>query len=461
MMRGRVLAALAAVLAVGAALALPLLPSRQGGGWREYAPGKVAALAVRGGAGEYALRARDGGWVLDAPGLARGLPADPQRVAALVEFLGRNRPLGHTDDPGAARTGLGAGRGLLVDGADFLEIGATDRDGARVFARRGAGGPVLLLPGEYARVLERPAEYYLDLRLVDLDPARVERVTLVRGGAGGGAGGARAAEVVEMVRRPGGPVFVRPGARAGQPVSVEELDLWLHELAGLRALGPAPGGAAPPGPGADLRVELRLRGAGVHSLALFSSARGPWTAVCGPRGIHFLLDPGQAAKVDRNAFSFADRRLAALDPGAVDRLVLSASGQRLHAERDGRRWRGQGLPGRLTGIDMLLWRLSDLRYEAGPQATPPPGARERLRLELGLRDGARREFVFHIDPGLPPGRCWISCGDRPDFYRVHDQFYKDLKGFLPPAPEAGSNRSARTHRVPSVAKGDTHGQNHC
>lgn len=458
-MKKRLFAALAAFLALGAALALPRLPARHDAAWPELAPGKVAALAVRGAGGSYALRAGDGGWTLSGTGLDGEWPADPEAVAGLVEFVNRNRPLGRVADPGPEHAGQDRGAELIINGTDRLELGAAGDGGGRRYARRGGSG--VLLPGEYAQVLARPAAFYLDLRLLAADPGQVEAVTLTRGG-----------EIVEMADRPGGPVFVRPGGLAGQPVSAEALGQWLREVVALRALGPAPSGGAGSAPVPDapvpdapvLLVELRLRGGGARTLALYGAAQGPWMAVRSPGGAHFLLDPGQVAKVDRNAFSFADRRLAVLDPGAVDRLVLSASGQELRAERNGRRWRGQGVPGELTGIDMLLWRLTDLQYESGPLAAAPPGApgaREGLRMDLGLRGGARWEFVFHIDPGLPSGRCWVSVGGQPGLYRIPDQIYKDLKGLLPSAPKAGSNQSARTSRARSFAKGDAHGQNHC
>jgi len=442
--------ALVAALALAALLALPgRHPSRSGGAWPEYAPGEVTTIAVRGPAGEYTLAARGEGWVLRVPGAAGQPLADPARVAGLLDFLARNKPLERVADPGPERSGLGAGASLTINNADHLEIGAPQGNDTRIFARRGEGG-VFLLTREYTQVLGRPGADYLDMRLLDLEPGQVEAVVLARG-----------VQRVEIVRGAAGPTFARPAERAGQPALAEALDLWLHEMSTLYALGPAPEAPAP-GREPDLLVILRQRGSGEQTLRLFAplEGAGPWTALSSRQNAYFLLDPGQVAKVDRNAFSFADRRLAALDPGAVDRLVLSVSGQELRAERDGRRWRSQGLPGYLTGIDMLLWRLTDLQYEFGPLETPPPGAQERLRLVLGLRGGEEREFVFHIDPALPPGRCWVSHGAQQGFYRVPDQFYKDLKGLLPPAPGAGSNQGARDDRARSVSKGDAYGQDH-
>ena len=449
-MKKRAALALVAALALAALVILPgRKPSRPGGAWPEYAPGAVARIAVDGSAGEYSLEARGGTWTLRVPGAVGQPLADPARVEALLDFLARNRPLARVDDPGPEHSGLGAAASLTINGADRLEIGAPDARGAGVYARRGDAG-VVLLAREYIQVLGRPARHYLDLRLLDFDPGQVEAVALARGSQG-----------LEMVRSAAGPAFTRPTERSGQPVLPEALDLWLHEMRTLRAPGPAPEAPAP-GREPDLRVALRLRGTGEQTLKLFAPAEGdgPWLALSSRQDAYFLLDPGQVAKVDRNAFSFADRRLAALDPGAVDRLVLSVSGQELHAERDGRRWRAQGLPGTLTGIDMLLWRLTDLQYEFGPLETAPPGARERLRLVLGLRGGGEREFVFHIDPALPAGRCWVSHGEQQGFYRIPDQFYKDLQGLLPPQPGAGSNHGARDDRARSAFKGDAHGQDH-
>lgn len=436
----KLLIALALALVVAGGLYLdrrgpdPAPAPRPEGAWPEYDSASVRSLSVRCAGASYSLVRRDAGWVLELPGLEPAPLADPAKVGALFDFLAHNKPILRA--PGASREAFEPGPGapaLSVDGAEALALGGRDESGVGVWARRGPDGPVVLLAREYEDVLCRDPLSYLDLRLLDFATDAVGAVRLEHGD-----------EAWEIARGKNGLAFVAPEGMVRMRVLTEAFDLWLHEMAALKAMGPAP---AAPDPARRPDVSLIVRPAGPGGrparLDLYAPQRGdgPWTAAGSRQDAYFLLDRERALKVDRNAFSLVDRRLAALDPGAVDRLVLSAPGRELRAARSGQGWRNESASSTLTGIDMFLWRLTDLQYEYGPVGALPASAEERMRLELFAKDGSGLlDLVFYADTGLPPGQCWVARGGTQGFHPVADQIFKDLQGLLPPATEAPAHK---------------------
>lgn len=406
----------------------PPLPSA----WPEYGRETAETVAVKGPGGSYVLERTGKGWRLRLPERDVSPLADADKVSSLLEFLTHNRPILRLRGLNEQEAGfVASGPSVAINGVDLLEIGGEDGSGVGVYARRSGQDGVFVLTREYADVLSRPARFYLELDLMDLDPETVVGVSARHDGEAWG-----------LERTKTGWEFSGTDGLAAMRVHDEDVGLWLHEVATLRASGladPLPEGVAP-----RFSATFRVKGADAQrTLALYAPAQpeGMWLATSGRQDAVFLLDPEQANKVEKRAFSLVDRRLAALDPGAVDRLLLSASQRRMSVRRDGTSWSGESAPDGLTGIDMLLWRLTDLQYEYGPVGALPATAEERMHLELFNKDGSEvLDLMFYADSGLPAGQCWVARGGEPGFYPVADQIYKDMQSLLPSPPEGAANQ---------------------
>lgn len=422
--------ALAGALALGLAVGAQLTGAGKGAGsrgqgdWPEFAPSAADRVILEGPAGVFALEHVAGAWTLRAPDRSGQPLADGAKVSALLDFLAMNRPIRRVDElsgppeftPRAAVT---------MDGWGRIEIGPDDGSGVGVFARVGGRPGYLVLSRDYVDLLRRGPLDYLDLALMGFDPDR--------------AVWARLASMDEgweiKLKGEEGFVFAAPENMVPARVRDEGFRLWLHELASLKAQDLAP---LPPEDGRrpDLELAVRLRGGGERRLRLWRplDGSGRWTAQSSRQGAYFLLDHERVEKLDRNAFSLVDRRLLTLDLGRVRALALSGGGRELRAElRDGA-WRADDGT-LLTGIDMRLWRLTDLQYEYGPVGALPASAKEAMRLDLsGDKGESVLQLAFYMDPGLPPGRCWAARSGERAFYPVDNQLLKDLQGQLPLAP---------------------------
>jgi hypothetical protein len=132
-----------------------------------------------------------------------------------------------------------------------------------------------------------------------------------------------------------------------------------------------------------------------------------------------------------------------LDLGKVEKIRIAGPVRELVAVKSETGWKREGGPGDILGIDMNLWRLTDLKYESEPVKSLTESASHGLTLSMWDNQGELlAELSFYADPALPEGLCWMSKSEQRMFYPVSDRLFKDLQGQLPPAGEAANGGSS-------------------
>lgn len=399
--------------------------------WPTYDADATGTLAVSLPGGAFQLERSAGAWFVRLPGVEPALRADAQRVDALLSFLAHNRPLRRLER--AEDSGLESPRATLtVNGGPVLALGAEVSGNEGVYASLGplggAEGQLLVLSVRFVEILSRPASYYYDLRPLAVEPRQVVRVALE------GLGG----ESWE-VDRSKGDEFTRPEPLAGAKAEGGKLDQYLHEALGVHIADMAPEASVE---GLDTRLELSVWTAGnvtPRTLRVFvrSGGEGPWLAASSWQPSPFLLDRERLEDLSVSSFLLLDRRVVILDLDTVKRLVLTRGERRLAAHRNGEGWKSDSGGQGLVGIDMALWRLTELKYEFEPVPASPATAQRELELELLDDQGdLALRLIFYADPALPEGLMWVRPGDGP-CYPVQDALLSDLAGRLP-APAEGS-----------------------
>lgn len=395
--------------------------------WPAYDAETMGILAVSLSDGAFQLERSGGAWYVRLPGVEQTLRADADKVGGLLSFLGHGRPMRRLER--ATDTGLESPRATLaVDGGPVLAIGADVPDSEGVYASLGPADDtdkqLLVLPAQFADVLSRQAGHYYDTRLLDVEPRQVVRVALE------GLGG----ESWE-VDRANGDVFTRPEPLAGTKAAGGMLDQYLHEALAVRVADMAPETNLE---GLDTRLVLSVWVAGdtaPRTVRVFASPEGPWPAVSDWQPVPFLLDRERLDDLAVSSFLLTDRRVVVLNLDTVKRLVLAHGDRHLAAHRNGQGWKSDSGGQGLVGIDMALWRLTELKYEFEPVQAKPGTARGELELELLDAEGnLALRLDFFADPALPQGVMWVRPGGGP-CYPVQDALLSDLAGRLPPPAE--------------------------
>lgn len=396
--------------------------------WPTPATDEVAEIRLQADGKKFALVSRNGKWVVDLPDVDTDPLADREKVLALMEFVAVNKPvkrLGPLEYPNAY--GLHEPRAVIaMNGKAEISIGGDSPEGDGVYAKAKDEPQLLLLPLEYVTWLTRKPEYYFDTRLFSFKEQEVRSMALQ----------AWDGDSWEVRAEDGDYEFTSPEDKLGALVSRQEADLLLHTVLTARATDLLL--SEPPGPLEELlRITLATKSAR-ETLTVFSAGQG-LVGRSGHQPLPFKLDPDLKGKLDKSAFALTDRRVLDLDLGGISRMRVSRNGRELNVERGDSAWKSaDGKPDELLGIDMYLWRLTDLKYVSEPVEVRPKSARHGMTLTLwGKEAEPLAELLFFTDRDLSEDLCWIATSGEGLYYPVSARLYKDLDGLLPQAGASG------------------------
>ena len=272
--------------------------------------------------------------------------------------------------------------------------------------------------------LLQPAENFFDTRVFLFDEETINRVQLVQPFG--------SSWLVERGQQ--GFTFSLPGYLKGKDASDSEIKLYVHALALLRAgkllLRPVVSEQQM----AALTIKLwNGRDKTPHVVELFEIEDDPkrYIGHSSRLTVPFLLAAESVNQLIRSAFDVQGRHVFTLDIGEVASFVIHHGDTRYVVERNGSGWRVRGEEKDIPGIDMSLWRFTELQFEALPLNNLAESAVELMRCRLLDEDGRLlKAMTFYADPKLPQGQCWVQNGDGM-YYPVSSRLLKDLQGMFP------------------------------
>ncbi len=431
-------------------------PKKESPAWPTPSLTQADGLLVEHPGGGYSLVPREGEWfVAAAPpiGGPKGgeeeeksalLRADTARIEALLDFIAHNKPTRRIRDASPSfltETGLdNASIRLTISGTPgwVLELGRDDPGNEGVYARTPDENGVLLLDSKYRAQLDRTPAHYYDLKLVTIAEEAISRVRLEGPGI----------DTWEILRNKDGYAFTWPKDLGSQAVTTSAMDLYLHTLAGVKAtslLADFPKEMKPlPGMSPGLRLTLWGQDMDNPEVIELFETKDEGTGLIGRSSrqtTYFHLDKERRDKLVVSSFSLRQRDILAVDLGDIVRQRLhqktskEATPRELVAVKTDRGWENDADGAQLPGMDMLLWRLKELQYEADPISAPPTKAEQVLAWELFQgKEDPEEVLTFYLDPGLPKDQCWLKVGSTKMFYPVLDQLLEDLQGRLPAGP---------------------------
>ncbi|WP_320170400.1 DUF4340 domain-containing protein [Maridesulfovibrio sp.] len=377
----------------------------------------------------FSLVRRADGWDVAQHGWNISPEADPDRVRALLEALGQAKALrylgrmaeGHEAEYGldfpAVRIATGGGQELAV------AVGAENPSGEGRFASNSREkGDLFLIPGSFVRQCEFPAEHYYNLLLLSGKPENITSISLDGGSF-----------LWTLNRVDGNFVFSFPASLNGKIASSGDVNLLLHSLLETPAKGIVPDG-------------VKERGSQVLNIEVgFSDKRTEKVEICELSGTvdfflanstvrkgNFVLSKEHFEQLDKKAFQMRQRTVLSIETGKVGSMRVLQGNQTFTGMKNGKTWVNFEDKKPLLGIDMSLWRLNELKFEAEPAETLSASAEKVMELELMNEDGRSLVTVdFFSDPELPTGQCWLSLGDGSGYYPVSDKLLEDLQGQIP------------------------------
>ncbi|MBI9079163.1 MAG: DUF4340 domain-containing protein [Pseudodesulfovibrio sp.] len=401
----------------------------------------VQSIHVQAVQGTYMLTALKDGWEAQVPGAswnitARVLPAKVVEYSAKLSDLTPYRSIGGFDQGGPEEYGLDTPDLKVIvkfgGKAEPLTVKLTTDPSGMVFGwNSDSPGLVYEFGKKTLEQLSLPATRFLDTRVFQFDEEVVSKLQLVQPFG--------SSWLVE--KRKEGFFFTLPGYLKEKPASDSELKLYIHALALLRAtnlvLEPMV---------TDKRIPvLTLRlwtGSGEPSAVVefFTVADNPdvYLGKSSWLTVPFMLDAESVGQLVRSAFDVQGRTVVKFDIGTVASFIVQYGGKKYVVNRSESGWRVEGGEKNVPGIDMSLWRFTELQFEALPLNNLPDSAIELMYCKLLDESGKKlTALTFYTDPKLPQGQCWMKNGGGM-YYPVSSRLLKDLQGMFP-ANSIGTN----------------------
>ena len=405
--------------------------------WLAHPLDKVKSMQVRADGETYTLAVEGKRWVTrvpDFPSVSAG--ALGNRVRNYLERLSELSPLlafeGDEADMlrryGLEEPGVSLAVRFGDDNAAPLDIRFSSGESGKTYGWNSeTPGRVYEFGAEAFGQVAQSAAHFLDTRVFHFNEEQVGQVQLVQPFG--------SSWVVRRGAR--GFSFVLPGYLKGKEASDSELKLYLHALALLRAGSLVLEPAEPDSGMAALTIKV-WAGSGDEpaSVEFFIIeddpkhyfGRSSWLTV------PFLLDAESVSQLVKSAFDVQGRNIFTLDIGQVAVIVIVNNGRRYVARREHTGWRVEGGEKNVPGIDMALWRFTELQFEALPLNNLAATAVKLMRCRLLDGEGNDlKDVTFYVDPQLPQGQCWMKNGDGM-YYPVSARLLKDLQGMFPGGP---------------------------
>lgn len=411
------------------------------GMWPRFTSDEVASIEIRVGDDSFRLVREQGGWMvqdIDAGEDVPPVPADRARIEALLSSIAHNPPiqnLGPQNPDEAPSYGFGAPAVRLVirSGAKALHdvqiiLGKETPARAGIYSQCSLQPDnVLVLDASVLHQLDKPAEHYHDLRLLDLRAEEALRLSFTSG----------TSLVWDLERRDDTYVFNAPESLRGSGVSSSEIRLFLHNLSAVSADAMLARPDRQPSGKPQFSIAIQtVKDKPPLMIEFFPKADG--APVFGRSSYHpmgFMMDPEKVKGLFRQTFDMQWRGVLGFDTARVERARIFAPGgnQTLVVEKTAAGWESKDQGRVVPGIDIALWRLKELRVESEPVSRLVPPVEQKLVCELFAREEKPLAvFVFYVDNRLPAGQCWLKVGQEELFYPVGSQIIDDLLGHLPP-----------------------------
>ncbi|MEZ0576057.1 DUF4340 domain-containing protein [Halodesulfovibrio aestuarii] len=307
-----------------------------------------------------------------------------------------------------------------------LGIGRSAVSGEVFYARKGDGQVCLVTP-DVVTMLDQPVATFIDSRVIAIPSSQITRIRMQGEGTG----------TWEITRSDDGFRFSYPETLVMHAVNQNSAELFIHTLVN--------GGASCEsteelvGAVADFSISVWQDGSSdPTTLVIFKreDGEGGYKAKDSRQPDPVELSSQLVKQLKVTAFALQEKPIFNVNVGeAVKQTLTRIDGKEVRnitIAKTMEGWVDDLTNQELTGMDLFIWRLSDMQYVSLPVRNRPETALLSLSWNIYAAEGVPLvELYFYTDPELPEGVCWVRLQRESVWYPVSSKLLLDLRARLP------------------------------
>jgi len=307
-----------------------------------------------------------------------------------------------------------------------LGIGNAALSGEVFYAKKGDGQVCMVSP-EYITLLDQPVAKFIDSRLIAIPPEKIVSIRMQGKETG----------TWQIVRSDDGFTFSHPTSLVKHAVNQTTAELLIHNL--------VTGGAS------YESTDMLVGAVADFSISVWQEDNNvPTTLVVFKRGTDeeqyrakdsrqpdpIEISPELVKQLKVTSFMLQEKPILNVPISEAIKQTLvrvdDREVQNITITKTDNGWVDDLTNQELTGMDLFIWRLGQLQYEATPVRNRPKNAVLSLSWDIyAAEDRPLVELYFYTDPALPKGNCWVRFQRESVWYPVSGKLLRDLRARLP------------------------------
>ena len=409
--------------------------------WPEASFKNLTRLEVVTAKSSYALFKDGAHWMLSTEeGHCRG---NEERIKQLIDAIGViGKDKDAWPDASLPQAGHSLGITLTADKKSWwvgVDTNRTERipdDKVRVVVKQDDEVKAMLVDARLVKLLDIPVDEYADLRLFDLKPERITRLSVNTPGM----------EEWDLSRVQEGVFrFLKPQRMQHVELAQVAIEFYLYAVTSMRSPEFLQNQEALDDPLPEKLLEVQIWSEGEEKpeqLVIYhqmdTAEFGPFVAYSSRQNGYLTVPAAKVQQLGNSLLSLRNHPVLPQGIGLVDRVMLTTWNDKGEPSqyvfiRENDEWRRNGTKESLVGMDALIWRLGTMQTDGKNGESAPKNPVRLMRWDFFRHNSTAPVLVlsFSNEQDKDGIKSWVQVGPDGPWFPLQSQVVSEILGHLP------------------------------
>lgn len=309
-------------------------------------------------------------------------------------------------------------------------------DKVRVIVKQDENAKAMLVDARLAKLLELPAAEYADLRLFDLKPERITRLSVNTPGM----------EEWDLSRVQDGVFrFLKPQRMQHVELAQVAIEFYLYAVTSMRSPEFLQDKETLDDPLPEKLLEVQIWSEGEEKpeqLVIYhqvdTAEFGPFVAYSSRQNGYLTVPAAKVQQLGNSLLSLRNHPVLPQGIGQVDRVMLTTWNDKGEPRqyvfiRENDEWRRSGTKESLVGMDALIWRLGTMQTDGKNGESAPKNPVRLMRWDFFRHNSNAPILVlsFSNEQDKEGIKSWVQVGLEGPWFPLQGQVISEILGHLP------------------------------